>query len=154
LRRPDLSGDRIVDSWKNNFLDKLREAQSQCAKQFETTLDSFIAPVFDDISGFLRDNGFQVSNPLNENGRRSFKAELAENAYVLMIFRFAGVGEFELRTEIFAPGVDPTLERETGRLADIDSEWAEKTFQNSLDRFVDLLSGQKAEEPKEEMALA
>lgn len=143
-----------MDSWKSNFLDKLREAQSLCAKQFENALDSFVAPVFDDLSGFLRDNGFQVSSPLNENGRRSFKAELAENAYVLMIFRFAGVGEFELRTEIFAPGVDPTLERDTGRLADIDSDWAEKSFHGSLDRFVELLAGQETEAPKAEMALA
>ena len=142
-----------MDSWKSQFLDKLRDAQSQCAKQFETALDTFVAPVFDDLSGFLRDNGFQVSNPLNENGRRSFKAELAENAYVLLIFRFAGVGEFEMRTEIFVPGAEPVLERENGRLADIDSDWAQTSFQGCLDRFVDALATQESETPTAEPAL-
>lgn len=142
-----------MDNWKSSFLEKLHEAQSKCARQFEGALDRWIVPAFDDLSDFLRDNAFEVSTPLNEEGRRSFKAELAENAYVLLIFRFAGVGEFELRTEIFAPGVDPVMDKETGRVTDIDADWAEKRFQNGLDRFVELLGGQQAQTPAEELAV-
>ncbi len=141
-----------MDSWKRSFLDKLHDAQAQCSKQFESALDKVVTPVFDDLSTFLHDNGFKVSTPLNEEGRRSFKAELAENAYVLMIFRFSGVGEFELRSEMFVPGNEPILEKSVGRVGDLDKNWARKQFQDGLDRFVELLAGRKIEEPSEELA--
>lgn len=79
--------------------------------------------------------------PLNEPGRRSFKFELAENAYLLMIFRFSGVGEFELRTETFVPGAEPVLQKAVGRLTDLTEEWAGRQFQGGLDSFVGLLGG-------------
>jgi len=140
-----------VSNWKESFLGKLHEAQSECAKQFEDTLDRVVAPVFEEMSSFLGDNGFKISTPLSESGRRSFKFELAENAYLLMIFRFSGIAEFELRDEVFAPGTEPMLEKSVGRLADIDKEWATSQFQAGLDHFVDLLVGRKAEEPSAEL---
>ena len=144
-----------MDSWKRAFLDKLQQAQSKCAQQFEDALDQSIGPVFEELSSFLRDNGFQVSTPLNERGRRSFKAELAENAYLLLIFRFVGVGAFELRSETFVPGSEPVLEKSVGRIADIDSDWAAQMFQAGLDQFVELLAGQEsAKEAKELTAVS
>lgn len=138
-----------MDTWRRSFLDKLRDAQSQCAAQFEETLNRAVAPVFEDLAGFLRDNGFKVSNPLQEQGRRSYKAELAENAYLLMIFRFSGVGEFELRSETFVPGSEPVLEKSVGRVPDITADWAQTQFRTGLDRFVDLLSKNPATEQTE-----
>jgi hypothetical protein len=142
-----------VDKWKRSFLDKLHDAQSQCAKQFEESLNRAVTPVFDEFSSFLADNGFKVSTPLSEHGRRSFKYELSENAYLLLIFRFTGIGDYELRTEILAPGNEPVLDKSVGRVSDIDKDWARKLFQGGLDRFVDLLGGRKVSEPKADPVL-
>jgi hypothetical protein len=141
-----------VDGWRRSFLEKLHGALSRCAGQFEETLDRAVVPAFDELTDFLRDNGFDVSSPLSELGRRSFKCELAENAYVLMIFRFSGVGEFELRTETFVPGAEPILDRSVGRLADVDEAWARAQFRSGLDRFIDLLAEKAAAEPDEALA--
>lgn len=141
-----------MDSWRRTFLEKLHQAQAQCAKRFEEALDRAVVPVFDDLSGFLHNNGFQVLTPLREKGRRSFKFELAENAYLLLTFRFSVVGEFELRSETFAPGAEPILERSVGRVADIDPAWAQEQFQAGLDRLVDLLGNETALEPSAEVA--
>jgi hypothetical protein len=137
------------DNWKRTFREKLQGALSRCAKQFEEALDRAVVPVFDDLAGFLRDNGFDVSTPLSEPGRRSFKCQLAENAYVLLIFRFATVGEFELHAETFVPGAEPILERSAGRLADIDEDWTRGQLQARLDRFIDLLAENTAAETSE-----
>jgi hypothetical protein len=89
---------------------------------------------------FLADNGFSVSTPLRESGRRSFKFQLAENAYLLVIFRALLVGEYEVRSESFVPGVEPVLKRSSGRLVDVTEEWSSTFFQSSLDEFVNLLT--------------
>jgi hypothetical protein len=141
-----------VDNWKQSFLEKLHKAQLQCAKQFEEALDRAVLPVFDDLVAFLSDNGFRASTPRNEQGCRSFKAELAENAYILMIFRFLGIGEFELRTETFVPGIEPVLEKRTARVADIDEEWSRRQFQTSLDALIDLLLDRSAAAVNAELA--
>jgi len=120
---------------------------------FEEVLDHTVAPVYEDLSGFLHDNSFKVSMPMNEKGRRSYKFELAENAYLLVIFRFAGVDEYELRNETFIPGHDPILEKFAGRVGDIDREWTESLFRAGLDRFVDSLAGINAEQPEELVAV-
>ncbi len=144
----------VNESWKRTFLDKLNKAQAECANRFEQALEAQVVPAFDELTPFLRDNGFKVSSPLREQGRRSFKFELAENAYLLMIFRFCGVGEFELRCETFVPGRDPLLKKSVGRLADLDERWSHEQFQSGLDRFVGMLGGQHAEAPDFEAELA
>lgn len=132
--------------WKSTFLDKLKTVQSKCANRFDQAMADIVAPAFDDMAPFLRDNGFSVSAPLSEQGRRSFKFELAENAYVLVIFRFSGIGEFDVRNEIFVPGQEPHLQRSVGRVSDITEDWANRHFQSVLDTFVDQLSGNKSRE--------
>ncbi|MCA9243800.1 MAG: hypothetical protein KDA32_07610 [Phycisphaerales bacterium] len=133
-----------MDRWQNNFLEKLNQAQSKWVTSFEETLNRAVTPAFKRVSTFVSDNGFRVTSPLKEDGRRSFKFELAENAYLLLIFRFGGIGELEVRTESFVPGREPSLNRSPVRLVDVDEEWATRQFQQSLDIFVDLLAGAKA----------
>ncbi len=144
-----------MDNWKRTFLDKLNQAQGQCAQRFEDAIEKCVTPAFDELSAFVRDHGFKVSTPLQERGRRSFKFELAENAYLLVIYRFQSVGEFELRCENFAPGAEPVLRRFVGRVADINDKFARDQFQTGLDGLLDLLAGQKqpkaAEAPQEEL---
>lgn len=135
--------------WKKSFLDKLSQAQSRCAQQFEETLDRSVMPAFEELSSFVREHGFRTSTPLNESGRRSFKFELVENAYMLLIFRFLNVGEFELRSEMFVPGAEPILRKAVGRIADMDSAWSQRQFRGGLDQFVDLLSGAGQTAPAE-----
>lgn len=134
-----------MDDWKKTFLEKLRTAQEKCAQTFEETLERAVCPIYEQMREFLRDNDFEVSTPMREKGRRSFKFALGENAYVLFIFRFAGVDEFELRNETFVPGREPILEKFAGRVADIDREWAENLFEAGLDRFVERLGESRVE---------
>jgi len=134
----------IEPAWKESFLERLNRAQRRCSEWFESALDQAVEGVFGELESFLSANGFRVSRPLREPGRRSYKFELAENAYVLFIFRFCAVGEFELRTEIFAPGREPQLETLRFSIADLKPEWAAERFQRALDEFVGLLSGESA----------
>ena len=131
-----------MNKWKEQFLTKLNDAQGRHQTEFEQALDDSIVPAFDDLGSFLNDNGFQTSTPLQEGGRRSFKFELSENAYVLLIFRFSGIGEFELRTETFVPGREPALDKAVGRVSDVSLEWAQTRFQAALDQFVELLGAE------------
>jgi len=156
-----------VDGWRRTFIEKLGKAQTQCARRFEEAVEAHVGASFEELAAFLRDNGFKVSSPVHESGRQSYKFELAENAYVLLIFRFSNVGEFELRSETFIPGRDPLLSKSLGRVADIDAKWAEEQFRCTLDRFVELLganagvasgvakqSDESVEELTEELAVA
>lgn len=142
----------MVESWKNDFLDKLGQAKNQWVKQFEDAIKSAVEPAYDNLRSFLADNGFSVSKPMCEEGRHSFKFELAENAYLLMIFRQSGVGEFEVRCETFVPGGDPVLMKAVARLKEVDEEWASQHFQSALDTFVDLLCGRSPADAAEELA--
>jgi hypothetical protein len=141
-------------AWQRSFLDRLNKVQTQWQRQFDEALDRTIVPVFEDAATFARDNGFRVATPLQEDGRRSFKFELSENAYVLLIFRYTGVGEFEARTECFVPGADPSLTKAVMRILDLDDEWARKHFQTALDNLVDLLAGSRFHKTERSEALA
>lgn len=143
-----------MNQWKSNFVERLNKAQKQCARKFESAVDEHITPAFEELGGFLRDNGFQCSSPLNEPGRRSFKFELAENAYLLMILRFSGVGQFDIRSEIFVPGSDPVLRKAVGRIADVDADWCERLLQEGLDSFVNMLAGESAAPADADLVLA
>ncbi len=134
-----------MDQWKRTLLDKLSQAQGQWCRRFEESLDRSFVPAYEEHKNFLADNGFKLSTPMREPGRRSFKFELSENAYLLIILRATGVGEFELHTESFVPGGEPTLNKSTGRVADMDEAWAEKQIKSGIDGFVDLLLGQNVE---------
>lgn len=130
-----------MDDWKRSFLNKLNQAQSHWTRRFDETLALEVVPVFDELAEFLRKNGFRVSAPLVEEGRRSFKFELNENTYCLLIFRAGGVGEFELRCECFAPGREPLANRTTTALNHLTRNWVEQQFRDGLDRLVELLAG-------------
>jgi len=142
--------EHAMQDWKQGFLDKLGQVQSQWSKRFEEVLEDPIGRVFEDLSSFLRNHGFHTATPLKQEGRRSFKFELAENAYLLMIFRSTSVGEFEIRTECFVPGAEPVLSKTLGRVADASEPWVRQQFQSSLDRFVEQLSGNPASRSREE----
>jgi hypothetical protein len=133
-----------MDSWKKSFLDKLNRAQSHWAGMFDEALDASIEPVFEDLSAFLEDNGFGLSRPLQESGRRSYKFALAEDAYALLIFESRAVGEFELTRELFVLGSDPQISRGTERVLQVDDEWARREIQSLLDRFVELLAREES----------
>lgn len=132
-----------MEDWKRSFVDKLGHAQSQWNRRFEETLDTVIVPVFEEMAAFLRTNGFHVSCPMRQEGRRSHKFELAENAYVLLIFRATSIGEFELRTEHFVPGREPTMNKALCRVAEVNDTWARQQFQSAMDAFIENLAGSR-----------
>ena len=134
-----------MEDWQKSFVEKLEQARGRWAKRFEETLDHAIVPVFEELGAFARSNDFNVSTPLRDEGRRSYKFELTENTYVLLVFRSTAVGEFELRCESFVPGSEPVLKKSFGRLADIDPNWARQQFQTALHDFVETLARDPAE---------
>jgi hypothetical protein len=129
-----------MDQWKQTFLSKLNQAQSQWIGQFDEALSTHFAPVFEEYRQFLTDNGFRLSVPLRESGRRSFKFELSENAYLLMILRATGVGELELRCESSVPGCDPAQSCSIAAVSEVTAEWVTQKVHGALDTFVDLLN--------------
>jgi len=129
-----------MDEWKKSFVEKLSQVQSRWATQFDEALDEAAAPVFSELSAFLRENGFVTTMPMHEKGRHSYKFELAEDAYVLLIFRSRAVGEFELSREIFVLGLEPQVRRSTERLSSLNEKWVRREFQSALTTFVELLA--------------
>lgn len=137
-------GPSALEQWKRSFAERLGNVQAQWVGRFRETLDTVVGPVFDDLAVFLRSNGFAATAPLREDGRRSFKFELAEDAYVLLLFKSTGVGEFELSTETFAPGCEPRVTRRKERLGQVSAAWTQREFQTTLNAFLDLLGGGRA----------
>lgn len=130
-----------MSDWQQTFVRKLGDAQSRYQNAFGEAIQNEVIPAFEELRSFLTGNGFKLSMPLQELGRRSFKFELVENAYALLIFRFQGIGQFELRSETFAAGQEPQLEKSMGHVSDINKAWATRQFQGALDALVDLLAG-------------
>ncbi len=126
--------------WKQSFVEKLSDAQSSWSRKFDGVFEASFQPAFDELRPFLSDNGFSVSVPLREVGRRSYKFQLAENAYLLVILRSLLVGDFEVRCESFVPGAEPILKKSLARLADVNEKWAAGLLQEALDEFVMLLA--------------
>jgi hypothetical protein len=137
-----------MDTWKKSFTEKLGRVQSSWVTCFNGALDEAVVPVFGELSNFLRDNGFATSTPLNESGRRSYKFELAEDAYLLLIFRSAGMGQFTLSCESVVPGGAPHRRQITGRIAELNVAWAREQMQKALDGFIDLLDASGSPPPR------
>jgi hypothetical protein len=137
--------------WKTNFTEKLKDVQGRWLRQFDEVLDNRVTPVFDDVAQFVRNHGFATSVPMKDDGRRSFKFELAENAYLLLIVKAEGVGEFVLSRESFVPGREPLQHEQADRLADVTETWARQQFEEALDEFVDHLSSATADAAEPEL---
>jgi hypothetical protein len=141
----------MSDDWKRSFIRKLDQVREHWVQEFEGALAGSVMPAFDDLAEFLRDHGFRLSTPVHDGDRRSFKFELTEDTYLLMIFRFEGPGSFELRSESHVSKAEPVTECVVARLADLDQARARELFQAALDTFVALLCGKSAQ-PAEEFA--
>lgn len=130
-----------MDTWKKSFVDKLNQVKESWVRQFDDSIEAAVVPVFEELVDFLRDNGFKTTMPLREHDRRSFKFELAEDAYVLLIFRALGMGALEVSCELFVPGCEPQVKKRTERVADLSHSWSRRVFQTVLGDFVELLEG-------------
>ncbi len=139
--------------WKQSFTEKLGRVQTQWGARLDEALDQHVQPVFEDLTGFLGRHGFTASVPLHEVGRRSFKFELVEDAYVLLIFKSVGLGEFELSCETFVLGTEPKARRVRERIGRLNADWARQEFESTLNAFVELLSGAPVQ-PEAECVLA
>jgi len=128
-----------MDQWRQTFAKRLSDVQARWAVQFDETLDNSVQPAFNDLADFLQGKGFLAALPMQEPGHRSFKFELAEDAYLLLIFRARAVDEFELSRQSFALGRETKLRKSTERLTTVTEEWARREFQSALDGFLELL---------------
>ncbi len=133
-----------MEQWKQTFVKKLTDAQSRWAAQFDEVMDNAVNPVFHELAEFLQQNNFTAAIPVQEPGRRSFKFELAEDAYLLLIFRSRAVGEFELTRQSFVLGGEPKIRKTTERISSVDEHWARNEFQTALDGFIERLGGVSA----------
>ena len=129
-----------MDEWKRCFLEKLSQVQSRWAARFDQALDDSVVPVFNDLADFLQQNGLTATTPMHKSGCRSLKFELAEDAYLLMIFQSTGIGEFELTRQVFVLGSEPHVRKSTERLANVNQDWAEQEMQSALNVFLERLS--------------
>lgn len=137
-----------MDEWQQLFVKKLERVQDRWSERLDEVLDNVAQPVFEELSQFLRHNGFVTATPLRERGRRSFKFEMGEDVYVLVIFEVRSGGEFQLTRQVFAVGEEPQVHRSIERISAVSRKWAQDTYRHALDAFVNLLGG--AEEPVEE----
>jgi hypothetical protein len=130
-----------MDQWKQTFAKRLSDVQARWAVQFDDTLDNSVNTVFHELADFLLEYGITAAIPMQEPGRRSFKFELAEDAYLLVIFRSRAVDEFELSRQSFALGSETKLRKSTERLSTVTKELSRREFQAALDAFIELLGG-------------
>ncbi len=142
-----------MEAWKRTFSEKLGQAQARWAARLDEALDAAVTPVIDELHEFLTNSGIAVSQPLHEPGRRSYKFELAEDAYVLLLFRGRGVGEFEFTRETFALGQRPKVRTTTERISSISPSWAQQELQAALDEFVNGLIEYEARVPTAAVAM-
>ncbi len=140
-----------MDDWKRTFAEKLGQAQARWAGRLDEVLDNTITPVFKDLDEFLQTNGMSSSMPLHEPGRRSYKFELAEDAYVLLLICSRGMGEVEVTRETFVLGQRPVIRKTGERVGALTAEWAEHEFTTALDGFVEQLANATPSEAPAEM---
>lgn len=128
-----------MDEWKRSFAKRIGHVRSNWAGQLDAALDATVMPVFEEFTEFLRENGFDAAVPMQDGGHRSLKFELAENAYVLLIFASKALDEFEFSRELFVLGQEPDSETSVERVSSLDRPWVQGQFQAALDAFVEVL---------------
>lgn len=134
--------------WQSGFLKRLEDLRGDWVKRFESTIAECMEPAFDELSAFVSKHGFRGSAPLRQSDRRSFKFELAENAYVLVTFRHEGIDDMVAMCEYFVPGSQPGSYETRVACGDVNREWACLQFQDALDAFVSAFStARRAEKP-------
>ncbi len=125
--------------WRESFARRVDGLRSQWVKKFEQKLADVVAPAFGEISSFVNEHGFKSTSPLVQSDRRSFKFEMAENAYALVTFMHGSVEEAVVKCEYFAPGADPGEYEVRAPVADVNKSWATERFQEALDTFLEAM---------------
>jgi hypothetical protein len=129
-----------MTQWQQSFVQNLESLRGQWLKDFDRVMNESVAPAFERISGFVGEHGFRVSSPVSQTDRRSYKFEMAENAFLMVFFHHRGINDYMVKTECFVPGREPWDYSESGALNDITLEWATAMFQKGLDTFVTAFS--------------
>jgi hypothetical protein len=137
--------------WRESFARRVEGLRSQWVKKFEQKLADVVAPAFGEISAFVGEHGFKTTSPLIQSDRRSFKFEMAENAYVLVTVMHGSIEEAVVKCEYFAPGADPGEFEVRAALGEVTKAWASERFQEALDTFVEAVD--RSGEPEGSAAL-
>jgi hypothetical protein len=127
-------------------MDILRTAAQH---RFTTMADKVLTPAFEKIREITERESMKASAPLSQPTVRTFKFALSENTYLLMVFRQNGVEQCETVAEFAVPNHAkvPQLQTTTD-LSDADDEWASRTFEEHLDRFLDTVARSMNSDPK------
>lgn len=136
------------DEWRGSFLKNLESAKGKWGREFEDAMDSTAASVFEEFSSFLSEHGFQCQRPRSAAGRRAFKLEMSENAYVLLTFFHEGVTDVRVKCEYFTPPGNASESESRHSLSDLNRGWFSERFQQALDRFVGSFGG-RAPSPRD-----
>jgi hypothetical protein len=144
-----------MDEWQRDFASRIGALQEQWAARFTTLIESTAEPVSREFAEFLKPWNFRISAPRAESMLRSFKFELAEDAYVLIFFRGKGIDAVECEYESSVPGTGSAHGERTERPGrEADREWVESCFQRALDDFVAKLAETENATASPEPALA
>jgi hypothetical protein len=145
-----------MNEWKKHFADKIGKLRSHWEESFEGYANETLQSVFEEFADFVSRYEFQASSPNRQSGLRSFKFALGEDVFVLLTFKPARMGEFEMQSEFFVPGQGLMKGHHQSVGAEsADRDWAEGCFQNSLDHLVTQVadsSGVQQDRPEPAMA--
>lgn len=131
-----------MSNWQAQFARKIDTLKDAALSGFNAMADQALTPVFEEFQAFTDKQGMKSSAPLSQPGVLTFKFQVSENAYVLMAFRQSGIEQCEALAEFAVPQRNkvPQLQRRVD-LADADAGWIRRFFEETLDRFVDVLAG-------------
>ena len=127
-----------MSKWQERFTQKVGVVKEASCGQFEAIAKKSLEPLFEEFRSFTAQQGLTATVPVSRSGFRTYKFTMTENAYVLMSFRFASFEHCEMQGELFVPGSDRhSLTPEHVELANFDSGWVRRMFEETLDAFLD-----------------
>lgn len=129
-----------MNKWQSSFARSMENVRSHWVKRFEDSVGKHVGPAFEEIAAFVSKHGIKAAAPLKQSDRRSFKFEIAENAYALVSFRHVGMDDVQMTCEYFVPGGDPGSYDTRVSCVDVTREWATAQFQEALDSLVNALN--------------
>lgn len=141
--------------WQQEFTSKVNALREGWTSQFEAIGDAQVGPVYQAFSDFARRCELKSSAVPDQQGLRSYKFELCEDAYVMLYFRPRGVDQVECDYECFLPGVGRVSGiKSSAAAANLQKEWVDSCFRMALDDLVTRFSECRRTPQDAELALA
>lgn len=143
-----------MNDWRKRFAEKMEFVREVALARFDEFASKTLGPLYEEFSAFTGEHGVKAANPLANGEARTYRFSVAENAYVLLTFRSAGVERCELLSEFSVPNREkPAPVKSSVNLLDADDVWARRAFEESLERFAEAVAEAFAEKPRSSRVL-